>query len=344
MSQATTDVLESRDFFLRRLHSLTGLVPIGAFLVMHLTVNSLVAFSGGDHDYYQEAVHRLHALGPFLVPAEIFFIFLPILFHGLLGLKIWRESRPNIRNYPYWCNFRYTLQRITGVIVFVFIAVHLWHMHWLGELVPGTSGALFDPDKASATAAYAMQTHKWWTVPVYTVGIVCSCYHFATGLWTFMITWGITVGGRAQDRMGWICAGIGVLVAIAGLTSQFGLLRWQNPEPRTGEIRAYRIPSQSYLLAEAGVHQPPPFGEGGLNQTRSLAKGAPDRASSLSKDGLIEYEVNHASPRKMGEPNHASPLSKGELSHPSPLDKGGPRGVLPDFKSASVTNVPRSLN
>ncbi len=332
MSQATTDVLESKDFFLRRLHSLTGLVPIGAFLVMHLTVNSLVAFSGGDRDYYQEAVHRLHALGPFLVPAEIFFIFLPILFHGLLGLKIWRESQPNIRNYPYWCNFRYTLQRITGVIVFVFIAVHLWHMHWLGEFVPGTSGALFDPDKASATAAYAMQTHKWWTVPVYTVGIVCSCYHFATGLWTFMITWGITVGGRAQDRMGWICAGIGVLVAIAGLTSQFGLLRWRNPEPRTGEIRAAWIAPQLCPLAQAKPHHDS-LSKGGVDQTPPPIKSGSDRASPLNKDGHSKDGLNHA-----------SPLNKRALNHASPLYKGGPRGVLPDFKSASVTKVPHSLN
>lgn len=230
MSLATVS-LGKNDFLLRRLHSLTGVVPIGAFLVMHLTVNSTMAFNFDSTDYYQRAVERLHALEPFLVPVEVVFIFLPILFHGLLGLKIWRESRANVRNYPYWCNVRYTLQRITGVIVFVFIAVHLWHMHWLGAYVPGTHGALFDPHHATATTAYALQSGAWWTVPVYAVGIACSCYHFATGLWTFMITWGITVGARAQDRMGYVCAAIGVFVGLLGMVALVSGTRWPHAAP-----------------------------------------------------------------------------------------------------------------
>jgi succinate dehydrogenase / fumarate reductase cytochrome b subunit len=205
---------------------------------MHLCTNSLVALSTGDADHYQQAVHRIHALEPFLVPVEIVFIFLPIAFHGLLGLKIWLESKPNIHHYPYWCNFRYTLQRITGVIVLAFILIHLWHMHWLGAYVPGDRGALFDPDAATTTAAYAMQSRAAWTIPVYAIGIASACYHFATGLWTFMITWGITVGERAQDRMGYVCAGVGVVIGLIGITAQVALMRWPNPTPRSESVAA----------------------------------------------------------------------------------------------------------
>ncbi|HSW47357.1 MAG TPA: succinate dehydrogenase [Phycisphaerae bacterium] len=220
------------DFLFRRLHSLTGVIPVGVFLIMHLTANSMVAFSSADADYYQAAVDRIHSLGPFLIPVEVFGILLPIAFHALLGLKIWRESKSNVRHYPYWCNFRYSFQRISGVVVLAFILVHLWHMHWLSEYVPGGRGALFDPHVATPTAAYAMQIGRWWTIPVYALGITCACYHFATGLWTFMITWGVTVGGRAQDRMGWICAGFGVILGLVGISAQIALLRWPTPEPR----------------------------------------------------------------------------------------------------------------
>jgi len=229
----------SYDFLIRRLHSLTGVIPVGIFLTMHLCTNSLVALSRGGVDYYQLSVNRFHALGPLLVPLEVFGILLPIAFHGLLGLKIWWESQPNVGRYPYWCNFRYTLQRITGVIVFAFILMHLWHMHWLGEHMPGDHGAMFDPKVATATAAYALQAKAWWTVPAYAIGIACACYHFATGLWTFMITWGITVGERSQDRMGYVCAGVGAILLVIGITAQVALMTWPTPAPRTEPLSVH---------------------------------------------------------------------------------------------------------
>ncbi|HOW72741.1 MAG TPA: succinate dehydrogenase [Phycisphaerae bacterium] len=220
------------EFLLRRLHSLTGVVPIGTFLVFHLCVNSMIVLSSGGTDRFQAAVNRIHALGVFLVPAEILFIFLPLAFHAALGVTIWRESKPNVHFYPFWCNWRYTLQRITGLIVLVFILVHLWHVHWLGEIVPGGAGAMFEPEQASATAAWAIQYHRWWSIPVYSIGIIASCYHFGTGLWTFLITWGITVGRQAQYRAGLVCAVIGTILGLIGLTAQMGMLAYPNAAPR----------------------------------------------------------------------------------------------------------------
>ncbi len=238
MSRSSAPISKSNDFLLRRLHSLSGLIPIGVFLVIHLTTNSLIAFSTPEADHYQDAVNRIHGLGPFLIPVEIVGIFLPIAFHAGLGVKIWWESKPNVRNYPYWCNVRYRLQRITGVIVLLFILVHLWHMHWLGDYVPGTDGSMFDPHRASETAAHAMQAHRWWVIPLYAIGIIASCYHFATGLWTFLITWGITVGERAQDRMGYVCAALGVVLAVVGLTAQVKFMTYPYAAPKQVERAA----------------------------------------------------------------------------------------------------------
>lgn len=237
------------DFLLRRVHSLTGVVPIGTFLVLHLCANAMILLSRSGEDRFQAAVDRIHALGVFLVPAEILFILIPITFHAVLGVMIWWESEPNIHLYPFWCNWRYTLQRMTGLVVMVFILVHLWHMHWAGRVVPGGAGAMFEPEQASATAAWAMQYHRWWSIPVYAIGILASCYHFGTGLWTFLITWGVTVGRRAQYRAGVVCAVIGTALGLLGLMAQVGMLIYPNaaprqPAPAAGVEAAWSQPSE----------------------------------------------------------------------------------------------------
>ena len=218
MAPTTTGhTLNTRQFVLRRLHSTAGLFPIGVFLFFHLGTNSLIASNTPGKDYFQIQVERIHALGPLLIPVEILFIFIPLAFHAIVGIKIWLESKPNASVYPYGSNIRFTLQRITGVIALVFILVHLWHMHWLGDWLPG--GGRFDPENASFTAATAIQESRWWAVPLYSVGIVAACFHLANGLWTGLITWGVIIGPKSQRLWGYGCAIFGVALTLTGLVA-----------------------------------------------------------------------------------------------------------------------------
>jgi succinate dehydrogenase / fumarate reductase, cytochrome b subunit len=66
-------------FLLRRLHSLSGIVPIGAFLLEHF-ISNFEAFHGPEA--YGKQVAFLNNL-PFVLAMEICFIWIPILFHGL---------------------------------------------------------------------------------------------------------------------------------------------------------------------------------------------------------------------------------------------------------------------
>lgn len=227
MAAATNTPQKSHDFLLRRLHSLTGIIPIGAFLVMHLTVNVMIVFSRPGEDHFQEKVNLIHSLGPLLLPLEIVFIFLPIAFHAGLGLRIWFQGKSNTSEYRYLANYRYMLQRVTGGIVLVFILVHLYHMHWTGKPL---GGGQFDPHEASASAAHAMQTAPVWMRAVYAVGIVSACYHFANGIWTFLITWGVTVGRNAQLKSGYVCAAIGVILSATGLAAMNGFMRYKETQ------------------------------------------------------------------------------------------------------------------
>lgn len=76
---------DKHHFLIRRLHSLTGLIPIGVFLCFHLLANASILVPGSNGAQFQRSVNQIHALGPLVVPAEIVGIFLPLLFHSLLG-------------------------------------------------------------------------------------------------------------------------------------------------------------------------------------------------------------------------------------------------------------------
>ncbi len=72
-------------FVLRRLHSLSGIVPIGAFLIEHFISNSE---SANGVQAYNDQVKFLTSL-PFVHVLEWVFIFIPLLYHALYGIWIW---------------------------------------------------------------------------------------------------------------------------------------------------------------------------------------------------------------------------------------------------------------
>src|SRR5699024_12130374 len=55
-----------------------------------------------------------------------------------------------------------------------------------------------------------------WLV-FYIVGILATVYHFANGLWSFMITWGITQSDKAQKYMGYASLLVFVVVSVIGI-------------------------------------------------------------------------------------------------------------------------------
>ncbi len=228
---------QRHEFLLRRLHSLTGLLPVGAYMVFHLLTNASIWNGPGT---FQAAVHQIHSFGALLPILEWTFIFIPILFHGLYGLVIISESQPNPGSYPYVSNIRYTLQRATGLIAFLFIGWHVFHMHgwihaeaWRQLIDPW--GGQFAPFHAATTATAAMQQSVWVSV-FYLVGIVACVYHLANGFWTMGITWGLWTSPAAQRRADWFAWGFGLLVLFLGLGAWSGFaLRVDADDPQAME-------------------------------------------------------------------------------------------------------------
>ncbi len=233
MSETTAQSKAQYDFLLRRLHSLAGIVPVGVFLIMHLTTNVMVVFNTPEKDQFQAKVDLIHSLGPLLKPVEVFGILLPLAFHAGLGVKIWLESKSNTTRYAYAGNIRYTLQRITGMIALVFILVHLWQMHWVGAPL---GGGKFVPDEATQSTAAILQDSRAWASPLYAIGIIASAYHFANGIWTALITWGITIGPKVQRKSGYVCAALGVALAMTGLAALNGFMVTEVDAAATAEM------------------------------------------------------------------------------------------------------------
>ncbi|MGP0586616.1 succinate dehydrogenase cytochrome b558 subunit [Paenibacillus timonensis] len=199
-----------KGFYSRKLHSLLGVIPLGFFLLEHMITN-FSAVEGGSEGF-KEAVAFLNSL-PLVLVLEIFGIWLPLLYHGVYGLYIAFQAKPNNGRFPTERNLRYLLQRITGVIAFVFV---IWHVVEtrvqvaLGNVTHEELGGVMH-DIVSNPIFFVL----------YLIGVVSAAFHFTNGLWSFLVSWGVTVGPRAQRVSSNICMGLFVIVAVMFVWSLF---------------------------------------------------------------------------------------------------------------------------
>lgn len=212
------------EFFVRRLHSITGVFPVGAFMLMHLTINASLLSAPST---FQKNIYQIHSLESLLPIVEWLFILLPILFHGIIGVVIIRSGQANTGMYPFPANIRYTLQRATGIIAFVFIVWHVFHMHgwfhfeaWTEHVVKPLYGGRFKAFNAASTMGLTMGNGL--VLALYAVGVMSCVYHFANGLWTMGITWGLWTSVGAQRRALQLCGGLGVALAILAVGVLYG--------------------------------------------------------------------------------------------------------------------------
>ena len=182
----------SNTFLLRKLHQLTGIVPLGLFYFVHLFTNSK-AMNGESS--FEKSVEDIHGI-PFLLLIEIFGIFLPLLYHSIYGILISGEAKPNVIVYKYQRNWFYLFQRITGIFLFFLILFHLLNLRF--GLLPGLNEV---PVAGHASQAYNIVAGEFaltWVVVVYVLGVAAVAWHLGYGFWLFAVDWGIVVGERAQ--------------------------------------------------------------------------------------------------------------------------------------------------
>lgn len=277
-----------RDFIWRRAHSLTGIWLV-LFLIEHLLTNSQAALYIGDDGFgFVKSVNWLHEL-PYLQVIEIFLLGVPLLIHGLWGVRylFTGESnsfrtdgtKPSLPQYPR--NQAYTWQRITSWILLFGILAHVIHMRFieypasakldgkqyymlpvsldkgLYSLSKRLDFELYDQTKIQTASKLSAQ--KDWAaalierplsenqilvvspsfgtvellmvrdafkspvmILLYTGLVLATCFHAFNGLWTSMISWGVTLTAASQRLMRKIAVTLMIIVTFLGLAAIWG--------------------------------------------------------------------------------------------------------------------------
>jgi succinate dehydrogenase / fumarate reductase cytochrome b subunit len=173
----------------RRVFSLTGVLPLSAFLVVHLAMNARALHGSWAFAGTVDAVDRV----PGLPLIEALLVFAPLVFHGALGLWLVATRTPLVPAAPYPRSLRLAM-RATGIVVLAFLALHLPSIRFR---VPGTR--LGGGELATLLDAQLSTTSHGvpWQGLAYLVGTACVTFHFACGLWGFYAT---TRAGHASAR------------------------------------------------------------------------------------------------------------------------------------------------
>ncbi len=209
----------SNSFLMRKLHQVTGIVPLGIFFLFHIYTNS-AALNGAK--VFNDHVEDLHEM-PYLLLVEIFGVFIPLMFHAVYGMLISSEAKVNVFNYRFARNWFYVLQRISGVYLFFFLLFHILNFRF--GLIPGLN---MTPVAGNAQQAYAIIAKEfaiWWVLVLYILGLLATAWHLAYGVFLFAVDWGIVIGVKAQKILLYGCLGFGLILAFVGINSAFAFKR-----------------------------------------------------------------------------------------------------------------------
>src|SRR5579885_2364110 len=129
--------ITKENFFWHKLHSLTGIIPVGFYMLQHLTLNS---FSLAGPAYFNGVIGFFEGMPfHFLFLLELVAIWLPLAFHAVYGLFIVSRGQPNYFSSKYgWSQNRmYSFQRYSGIFLFFFLIIHVLMTtgtkYWYGD-------------------------------------------------------------------------------------------------------------------------------------------------------------------------------------------------------------------
>lgn len=201
-TNAVNGFIARNHFWLRRIHSLSGIVPIGGFMLFHLYENSLAITSPTEFNSASAAIRG----NPFILFLELGIVYIPLLYHALYGLFIMAYSRQNVVGYTYYRNWAFFWQRATGLIALVFLLFHQLTFRF-GSFA--NSPANYDGVMASLS--------ETWVYIFYIVSMIAISYHLCNGIWAFLVSWGLTVGPRAQKISAYVCALLFIAISYLGV-------------------------------------------------------------------------------------------------------------------------------
>lgn len=214
----------------RRLFSLSGVLPLGVFLVVHLATNVRAIRGGGEYARAIDLVHRI----PGLPAVEALLLFAPLALHSLVGSWLAITRTPLSEPSPYGRTMSIAV-RATGAAALAFIAMHLAELRFGARLDGATLATIVQADLSST---------RWsvpWRALAYLVGTACVTFHFAAGLWGwFARTRRGESSARARRFAAWGAGAVGaamwILFADVVVLHATGARLLGSPTPETNVL------------------------------------------------------------------------------------------------------------
>jgi succinate dehydrogenase / fumarate reductase cytochrome b subunit len=197
---------QQRSARLRRVFTLSGVFPLGAFLVVHLVTNMRAL--DGDAPFLRAA--RAFDRVPLLGLVEGLLVFAPLLFHAGFGLWL-VVRRQSLRTPSPYSPALGVAVRVTGVLAVAFLAMHLPELRFREPAVrPGGAALLALLDAHLSSMSHGIP----WRAVAYLLGSACVCFHFAAGLWGFFAGTPRGQVARTRRRAGWWAIAVGATLWI----------------------------------------------------------------------------------------------------------------------------------
>jgi len=214
--------------WIRKVHSACGLI-FAAFLLEHLMATAL----GLNPSLFGRYMHFLYAVVAF-APLLRALIFVPLVVAVAFGgyLLVTSGIRYDVKKCNRGGKLRYWLQRVSGMLILLFLGFHLGTIRNFpvdrierapttassvtGASAQTTFGASVEGFQASWPKKGVLYPLRVLAVLSLFVGTWAAVYHLSNGLWSAAMAWGFLNSPEAQQRWQWVCAAIGIVLAILG--------------------------------------------------------------------------------------------------------------------------------
>jgi succinate dehydrogenase / fumarate reductase cytochrome b subunit len=205
---------------LKRLQVWTGVLPVGLFLLSHLTTNARAIAGPEAFDRLAAWIGRI----PYLVAIEIGAIALPMLVHVALGIRLGMtpQAAGDARGFPR--PWMLLAQRVTGFFLVVYVVFHVSATRLSLERLRGAQD-LFDLTARTLSHAPVFAFHV--------AGVLAAAFHFGNGLVAVAGPWGLNAGPRAQAAAERLGLAAFVVLSLVGLHALLAFVhpafRWLAP-------------------------------------------------------------------------------------------------------------------
>ena len=224
--------------WIRQTHAALGLV-FGLFLVEHFTAIALGLRPG----LFEEHIRGVHAALRQMPWLEAL-VFVPLVALVPFGLYLLAKAglRYNVKKCNRGGKLRFFLQRVSAVVILAFIAFHLLTLRDWGPRFASAEAARSSLSTAadnSPKPAYATSVWQIWSflspasasspwrfvvIACYLLGMTAAVYHFANGLWTGAIAWGLTASDSSKARSLWAFTAFGIVLMMLGAMGWYAFI------------------------------------------------------------------------------------------------------------------------